>query len=175
MATLLSWNTHPNPPEILTVSPVAGTITPTLSVLLSLLYTALYVGIIYLSPVTRPRAGLSRNNPFVIRTRIRGVTIVTLACVLLSSLVVYARTDNSWLQTLAALGLAHPTPAAALRAVALTAVLFTGPLLEKAVDWDGIDGWEGGRLTIIGWRNYIVVGYFLRGVRARARVLMASA
>lgn len=108
--------------------------------------------------MTRPRPGLSRNDPFVIRTRIRGVTLVTLFSVAATSLLVYTCTPNSWGGTLQALGLSHPTGVETVAAVLLTGVLFAGPLVERAVEWE-VEGLVDGRLTMVGWRNYVVVGF----------------
>ncbi|KAI5854817.1 hypothetical protein BZA05DRAFT_251012 [Tricharina praecox] len=137
-------------------------LSPAAATAYSILYTLLYVGVIYLSPITRPRRGLDRSSTFVIQARVRGVTVVTMLCVAITSAVVhYSRSPSSWWSTLEFMAIAHITPRTAwdiLKALLLTAVLFLGPMLEQICTGSvGTgEGFANGRLTWIGWRNYVV-------------------
>ena len=131
-----------------------------------LVYSLLYVGVIYLSPTTRPRPGLNRNYPPVIQARVRGAIVVTMVCTLATSALVFFKTRNGWWDTLSSMGLAHIAPRTVLdilRVLLLTAILFVGPLGERLVlrvvtgeDADD-DVVLSGRLDWIRWRNYVAV------------------
>lgn len=133
-----------------------------LAILLSITYSFLYVAILYVSPLTRPRANIDRNEPFVIRTRIRAVTVVTIFCILCTSTIIYLRTPRSWLDTLAFMGLSQITPSTLVDigyTLLLTMVLFAGPLLEVAVvgvvDDDEHVGLTQALSSWVAWRNYV--------------------
>jgi len=121
------------------------------------------VGVIYLSPITRPRPGLDRNSGFVIQARVRGVTVITMLCVGITSAVVhYSRSPSTWWSTLELMGIAHITLQTVwdiLRALLLAAVLFQGPMVERICSGTvGTgEGWAHGRLSWVGWRNFVVV------------------
>lgn len=141
------------------LSPVAATAA-------CLAYSLLYVGVIYLSPTTRPRPGLNRNSPLVIQARVRGAIVTTMVCTLATSVLVFFKTRSGWWDTLSSMGLAHIAPRTVtdiLRTLLLTAVLFAGPLAERLVlrivtgeDPDD-DVVQSGRLDWIRWRNYVAV------------------
>jgi prenyl protein peptidase len=135
---------------------------PTVATSVCILYTLLYVGVIYLSPITRPRPGLNRNSSFVIRARVRAATIITMLCVLGTSGMLFFWTRKNWWNTLSFMGFAHITPQSALdiiRALLLTSVLFAGPFLERLLS--GVIAGEGGIVSggvnWVGWRNYVIV------------------
>ncbi|KAF8539766.1 hypothetical protein BDD12DRAFT_917278 [Trichophaea hybrida] len=124
-------------------------------------YTLLYVGVIYLSPITRPRPGLNRNSSFVIRARVRAATIVTMLCVLGTSGMLFFWTRKNWWNTLSFMGFAYITPQSALdiiRVLLLTSVLFAGPFLERLLS--GVIAGEGGIVSggvnWVDWRNYVI-------------------
>jgi hypothetical protein len=139
-------------------------LTPFVASLFSVLYTLSYVGVLYLSPLTRPRAGLPRDTPFVIRSRIRAVTVVTTVALLLSCfLIILTTPKRTWSEVASLLGFSV-RPSSILdisRCFLLTAVLFTGPLLQRLWFEDGWRDLKGDvdRMftTWIGWRNHIAV------------------
>lgn len=125
-------------------------ITTTAAISLLVLYTLLYVIPFYLSPQTRPSPSLSRDAPSVIRARI---TSVSLTCVLASLatflvLAKYAHIDHP--RILHVMGYWPLGLAESLRAVLLTAILFTGPLFEYLVVEAGWRDWYGSRLVAQG-------------------------
>ncbi|EFX00198.1 prenyl proteinase rce1 [Grosmannia clavigera kw1407] len=105
------------------------------AVALLALYTVAYVAPFYLSSLTRPSPTLSRDAPSVIRARITSVTLTCIGCsaatfVLLTTA---GATGTTRLPATDALHLMGYLPVGlgdALRALALTAALFAGPLLE---------------------------------------------
>ena len=148
-------------------------LTPFAADLFSVLYTLSYVGVLYLSPLTRPRAGLPRDAPLVIRSRIRAVTVVTIAALLFSCFLTILTTPRrTWHDVASLLGLSVGLSSTLdiFRCFLLTAVLFTGPLLQRLWFEDGWKALKGdnewrdlrddvGRIftTWVGWRNYIAV------------------
>ncbi|TGZ83364.1 Abi-domain-containing protein [Ascodesmis nigricans] len=135
---------------------------PTHATFLSALHTLLYVGVLYLSPITRPRPFLPRDTPFHIRARTRAVTVATFLSVLITSLILYLKTGEKNV-----LSFYEPTPAAivdTVKALALTSVLFIGPLWKEVVEnvQDSGDARRWGQDVVarlrswVGWRNYVV-------------------
>lgn len=140
-----------------------------LATLLSLLHTTLYVGVLYLSPLTRPRPNLPRDTPAHIRLRVRAVTVATLLSVTITSVLLlsYRKPWNSITDNAGVLGIYEPGPFVlldTLKAIALTAVLFIGPIWkgfeEVRVGGEGFKGWLEEFATDmrswVGWRNCIV-------------------
>lgn len=130
----------------------------------SLLYTLCYVGVLYLSPLSRPHPNLPRDAPSVICVRIRAVTIVSIMTLTVTSGITAITTPKrSIFEVLSFLGL-FPTPSSLLgifRSLLLTAILFTGPLVQR-VCLD--DGWREIKYDVsrmfstwVGWRNYVAV------------------
>lgn len=138
--------------------------TPFHASITSVLYTISYVGVLYLSPLSRPHPNLPRDSPSVIRVRIRAVTIVTIVTLAVTSSITATTTPNrSLFEVLSFLGLS-PTPnsvADILRSLLLTAILFTGPLVQRLCldgGWRDIkDDMNGMFYTWTGWRNYVAV------------------
>ena len=94
-------------------------------------FTLLYVVPFYLSAATRPSPTLNRDAPSVIRARIR---TVTLACLVASAgvldvLIVTAKLAPS--DALHMLGWWPIQPLDLLRSLALTLLLYSGPLFER--------------------------------------------
>lgn len=156
-------------------------ITTTAAISLLVLYTVLFVLPFYLSPQTRPSPSLSRDSPSVIRARIASVG---LACVVASLATAWVLARHGHLDRARiahVMGYWPPGLPEALRALVLTAVLFTGPLFEYLVveggwrDWCGVDGSRflaPARDVLLGgdwvaWRNY-VAGPLLEEVLFRA-------
>jgi len=141
-------------------------LTPFLANLFSVIYTSSYVGILYLSHLTRPQPGLARDTPFVIRARIRAVTVVTIVALINSALVAYFYSPHkTYLDIAAFLGIYVKLPLTLdiLRCLLLTATLFLGPLVRRLWLEDGWQELKGdvGKMftTWIGWRNYVAVSW----------------
>ncbi|KAK4137367.1 Abi-domain-containing protein [Trichocladium antarcticum] len=127
--------------------PLPPPITTGTASLLVVLYALSYFVPFYLSPTTRPSPTLSRDAPSVIRARIRSVALSCLVCTA-ATYTVLARTAGATpAEALHLLGLWPPAPAASLRALLLTALLFLGPLYSTLV----VDG---------AWRDLLTRGPF---------------
>lgn len=130
---------------------------------MQVLYTFLYVAPFYISSSTRPSPKLSRDAPSVIQGRIAAVTLTCAICsigtfVLLSSV-------GHWSPARAIHNLGY-YPVGFLesaKSLALTCILFLGPLFENGIvegawrDWirlhgvcDHLRGW-------VGYRNIVAV------------------
>ncbi|KAI5790087.1 hypothetical protein EDC01DRAFT_657263 [Geopyxis carbonaria] len=131
---------------------------------LSTIYTITYVGVLYISPTTRPQAGLRRDNPTVIQSRICAVTIATLLCVIFSCFVVCVSTNSTWSDAGRVLGLwpiTGTTVIDCVHAILLIMVLFCGPLFERLLytqySWTGtFNVLPADMCSWLGWRNYVV-------------------
>ncbi|KAL8972743.1 MAG: hypothetical protein Q9197_002637 [Variospora fuerteventurae] len=128
---------------------------------LSVAFTVLYVLPFYLSPITRPSPTLSRDAPSVIRARIRFVTVSVTLSTIATFYILATRTNASPLQMLRLLGWYPIGIAEPVKTLLLTALLFAGPLLERAVIEGRWKGWIRGQplhetlTSWIGWRNYV--------------------
>lgn len=138
--------------------------TPLSASIVSVLYTISYVGVLYISPLSRPHPNLPRDSPSVIRVRIRAVTLVTIVALVVTSSITFATTPNqSLFEVLSFLGLS-PTPSSVadiFRSLLLTAILFTGPLVQRLCFDNGLrdikDDVKKMFYTWTGWRNYVAV------------------
>lgn len=138
--------------------------TPFSASIISVLYTICYVGVLYLSPLSRPHPNLPRDSPSVIRVRIRAVAVVTIVALVVTSSITFVATSNRSLsEVLSFLGLS-PKPSSAadiLRSLLLTAILFTGPLVQRLCLDNGLkdirDDMRKMFYTWTGWRNYVAV------------------
>ncbi|KAI4173476.1 MAG: hypothetical protein LQ348_006573 [Seirophora lacunosa] len=124
-------------------------------------YTVLYVLPFYLSPTTRPSPTLSRDAPSVIRARIRFVTISVTISTTATFYILATHTNASPREMLRLLGWYPIGVLELIKTLLLTALLFAGPLLEKAVIEDRWKDWIRGQplnetlSSWIGWRNYV--------------------
>ncbi|KAL9601849.1 MAG: hypothetical protein Q9219_002200 [cf. Caloplaca sp. 3 TL-2023] len=124
-------------------------------------FTLLYVLPFYLSPTTRPSPILSRDAPSVIRARIRSVSISVSLSTIATIYVLVARANTSWLDTLRLLGWYPLGITEIAKSSLLTALLFSGPLFEKAVIEGRWKEWIRGQKLYeslsswIGWRIYV--------------------
>ncbi|KGM91759.1 CAAX prenyl protease [Paracoccidioides brasiliensis Pb18] len=131
------------------------------AVILSVIFTLLYVIPFYVSPSTRPSPALSRDAPSVIKARIRAVTT---SC-FLSSLGLFCyfvyKANYAPSEVLRLLGWWPMGPLEIGKCLLLTTLLFMGPLFEAGIvegewrDWirgrriaETLGGW-------IGWRNFV--------------------
>ncbi|KAL2863005.1 CAAX prenyl protease RCE1 [Aspergillus lucknowensis] len=130
--------------------------------ILSICLTLIYVLPFYVSPATRPSATLSRDAPSVIRARIRAVTTSCIICTLTVLWIIVAKDDSSIFDALKLMGWWPLSLTDVFRSLALTAVLFTGPLFESGVaEGEWREWFRGARVSEtlggwIGWRNYVV-------------------
>lgn len=121
----------------------------------------------YLSPLTRPSPTLSRDNPSVIRARIRSVCISCFFCCLCTFLILLFVAQLSVSETLHYLGFWPLGIVESVRALGLTALLFAGPLFLYLVVDDGWRDWVIGRGEplkevwgdMLSWRNIVAVSY----------------
>ncbi|KAI5801455.1 hypothetical protein DFH27DRAFT_652855 [Peziza echinospora] len=154
-----------------------GNIPPLTASLLSILHTTLYVGVLYLSPLTRPKIPKTpneqlanlHNDPTVIRYRIRAVTFATLISTAITAVVLWLqRPGEGWEGALGRMGIVPDWGMgwegwrACVGAVGLVVTLFVGSLWEKVVvgegwRWEEVRReWEGVWKGWMGWRNLIV-------------------
>lgn len=153
-------------------NPIA-VISPTFATTLCIFHTVLYVGVLYLSPSTRPRAIVNPsdierpNDPNYIRLRSRAVTFATIVSLLITLCVVKNATGLSWFAAQKEMGL---WPKVGLWGwlkevgivMGLVWWLFMGSLWEKFVvgegwRWEELRrDWEKVRYTWAGWKNIVV-------------------
>jgi len=136
-------------------------ISTTTAVALLVLYTLIYVLPFYISSTTRPSAKLSRDAPSVIRGRIQAVIFSCFICSVFTFVLLSSVENGRALHSLHLMGYIPFGFPEAGKCLALTCILFLGPLFEAAIvegrwrDWirfRGIDTIFGGW---IGYRNYI--------------------
>ncbi|KAK3368046.1 hypothetical protein B0H63DRAFT_528433 [Podospora didyma] len=108
---------------------------------LLVVYTLVYFLPFYASRTTRPSPTLSRDVPSVIRARIRSVVTSCLVCYAATYAVLVGPAGASTAEVLHLIGLWPPALAESVRAVALTALLFAGPLFSYLVVDDGWRDW----------------------------------
>lgn len=128
----------------------------------AVLYTVLYVAPFYLSTTLRASPLASRDAPSVIRARVRAVGLTCLACTTITVFVLIVYGNASPQDVLRLLGLWPIYFVDILKAVALLAVLFIGPLYEGII----VDGnWREWSLSAFkagifddwrGYRNYLI-------------------
>ncbi|KAL8734492.1 MAG: hypothetical protein Q9166_001392 [cf. Caloplaca sp. 2 TL-2023] len=128
---------------------------------LSVAFTLLYVLPFYLSPTTRPSPTLSRDAPSVIRARIRFVSISVALSTITTIYILADRVNASRLGILRLLGWYPIEIIEVAKCLLLTALLFAGPLFEKAMvqgrwkDWIHGQALHESLSSWIGWRNYV--------------------
>ena len=122
----------------------------------------------YISSTTRPSPTLSRDAPSVIRGRIQSVTVSCIVCSVTTFVIIAAVDEhgNAVTSPLKALHKLGYFPIGFLdtsRAVALTAILFLGPLFEAGIvesgwkDWIRLRGLDAVISSWMGWRNMVAV------------------
>ncbi|KAF3935581.1 hypothetical protein ABW19_dt0203555 [Dactylella cylindrospora] len=145
-------------------SPETPHTTPSSAILLSVLFTCVYVGVLYLHPLTRPSPRQSRDAPSVIRLRIRAVYT---SCLITSASTLYALrllAGMDILTTIKYMGIWPINLLDILKGLVLTMVLFAGPLAEKFwLDREPDEDLQSLIMDVktsvsswIGWRNFIV-------------------
>ncbi|PQE30783.1 prenyl ase Rce1 protein [Rutstroemia sp. NJR-2017a WRK4] len=149
--------------------PVLSTTT---AVSLLVLYTLIYVIPFYLSSATRPSPQLSRDAPSVIRGRIRSVTISCIIVCMSTFILLSSVRNGDPIKTLHTMGIFPVGLVETVKCVALTAILFVGPLFEAGFaegqwrDWIRLRGLG----ALKGWIPYrnIVAGPVTEEVLFRA-------
>lgn len=118
---------------------------------LTVLYTILYIAPFYLSPTLKSTPLTNRNNPSVIKARIRAVGVTCIVCTAINILVLAGQFGASTADVLRLLGVypVHLTDVA--RCVLLVAILFIGPLFEAGI----VEGH---------WRNWLRLSFFKEAV-----------
>jgi prenyl protein peptidase len=122
-----------------------------------------FVGILYVSPTTRPSPQLSRDAPSVIRGRIRAVTLSCIITTVSTFLIITSRGHFRPIDAFHLLGWWPVGLTETAKSVALTIILFLGPLYEKGIVEEGWKSWIRGNgisETLggwIGWRNLVAV------------------
>ncbi|SZF04305.1 unnamed protein product [Blumeria hordei] len=130
---------------------------------LLILYTFIYVVPFYAFSNTRPSQFRPRDAPSMIRARIRLVTVSCTICSI-STLVLLAKADNDGISLvpLTKMGYIPVGIAETLKSLALTSILYAGPIFEKGFvldewkDWVRLRGFQTVLGSWIGWRNYVV-------------------
>ncbi|RDW89441.1 hypothetical protein BP6252_01473 [Coleophoma cylindrospora] len=141
--------------------PKPPAITSNVAIALLVLYTLIYVVPFYLSASTRPSPQLSRDAPSVIRARIRSVVTSCLLCSLSTFIILSSMAEGTPIKAIHLLGYFPIGIIEAVKTVALTAILFTGPLFEAGIveggwrDWIHLRGLDEIISGWIGWRNII--------------------
>jgi prenyl protein peptidase len=148
---------EPDLPALSTISAIA----------LLLIYTLAYVIPFYLSSKTRPSPTLSRDAPSVIRARIRSVSLSCTLCTLTTFfLLLYLPSNGTALAAIHLMGYYPPGILDTVKCLALTAILFVGPLFEAGIVEGGWRNWirlRGVDVVIgswMGWRNFVAVCLF---------------
>ncbi|KAF3925562.1 hypothetical protein ABW21_db0203025 [Orbilia brochopaga] len=127
---------------------------------LSVAYTVTFVGILYLTPDSRPSPFKSRDSESVIRVRVRAVQTACLITTI-ATLVALRGAGASLLDSLRLMGVYPVSIVDIGKTLALAMVLFVGPLAQKL--WlereEGVNFSQEVRGALgswIGWRNYVV-------------------
>ncbi|KXH50883.1 CAAX amino terminal protease [Colletotrichum nymphaeae SA-01] len=126
-------------------------------------YTAIYVAPLYISPASRPSPTLSRDDPVVIRTRIRSVLFSTASCSALTYIIL-ARLPDGTLPygPLHAMGYWPIGILESALCLILTAILFAAPLYETLLiegvweDWRGLGPIIRIWTQLTTWRNIVM-------------------
>lgn len=144
------------------VSPRPGGLQKPLLIIWQVLYTLIYVIPFYLSSTTRPSPQLSRDAPSVIRGRIRSVTISCIIVCTSSFILLSSVKNGDPIKTLHSMGIFPVGLVETVKCVALTAILFVGPLFEAGIaegqwrDWVRLRGLSALK-GLIPYRNIVAV------------------
>lgn len=136
-------------------------------------HTLLYVGVLYLRKASRPSPTQNREYPSVIKARMSAVTVACLFSIFGNRYIIeQARKSGQrtgieeWDEILDGWGEWELDIKKTIHALALTMLLFLGPLVERFwIFKEGRDiygGLKNGLTSLIGWRNYIFVTFCAR-------------
>lgn len=162
-----------------TAYPGSPIISPGFATTLSIFHTALYVGVLYLFPSTRPRKlctptdALRQDDPTYIKSRVRAVTFATIFSVVITQLLIMHFANYSFMDAQIAMGLwprgrigmatLWGCISEIVKVMALVAWLFMGSLWERFVvrgGWRQEElrrDWNWLRYSWVGWRILVVV------------------
>ena len=146
-------------------------ITVNKAVLLSALHTLLYVGVLYIREASRPSANKNKDFPSVIKSRTAGVCVALILSIFGNRYIIEQarlagqRTGlRTWDNILGGWGEWKLDINQTAHAWGLTALLFLGPLVERLWIEEGwrrfADRMAHAMTSLIGWRNYIIVGTY---------------
>ena len=131
-------------------------------------HTALYVGVLYLREASRPSPTKHRELPSVIKARISAVAVACILSIFVNRYIIeQARKSGQrtgieeWDEILGGWGEWELDLWKTLHALALTMLLFLGPLVERLWIWGEWrelgSGVKNALTTLWGWRVYIFV------------------
>lgn len=127
------------------------------------LYSFIYVVPFYIFSNTRPSQFRPRDAPSMIRARTRLVTGSCIICSIITMiLLTKANNEGISLVPLTKMGYVPVGIKETLKALALTAIFYAGPIFEKGFvldewnDWVRLRGFQTVLRSWIGWRNYVV-------------------
>ncbi|KAH8803218.1 hypothetical protein F5884DRAFT_739444 [Xylogone sp. PMI_703] len=138
--------------------PVLSTLS---AITLLVLYTLVYVIPFYLSQITRPSPTLTRDAPSVIRARIRSVTLSCTICGIFTFSIISSSEHGSVTRALHYMGFFPIGIIETVKCLALTGILFLGPLFESGIveggwkDWLRLRGVGDALGSWMGWRNIV--------------------
>ncbi|KAF1353535.1 CAAX protease self-immunity-domain-containing protein [Delphinella strobiligena] len=129
---------------------------------LTVLYTIFYIAPFYISPTLRSTTLSNRNNPAVIKARIRAVGLTCLLCTAINVLV-FIKHSSTPQDILRLFGVYPVHLLDTARCILLVAILFVGPLFEAGIVegyWRYWPSWSYIKDTVYddwqGWRNIVI-------------------
>lgn len=140
----------------------APAITPHVAGGLTVLFTIIYIAPFYLSPTLRSNSIANRNTPSVIQARIRAVVWSCVTSVVITVCVLSFKGHVAPREVLHLLGVYPVSIIDTAKSFLLVAILFAGPLFERAVvegewrSWGAVTVKETVYDDLIGWRNLVV-------------------
>ncbi|KAI5207850.1 CaaX prenyl proteinase Rce1 [Aureobasidium subglaciale] len=129
---------------------------------LTVLFTIIYIAPFYLSPTLRSNSIANRNTPSVIKARIRAVIWSCVASVVVTVSVLCFKGHVALTGVFHLLGVYPINILDTAKSFLLVAILFAGPLFERAIIEGEWRTWGGAAIKetvwddLIGWRNLVV-------------------
>ncbi|THY66628.1 CaaX prenyl proteinase Rce1 [Aureobasidium pullulans] len=142
--------------------PTTPAISPHVAGGLTVLFTIIYIAPFYLSPTLRSNSIANRNTPSVIQARIRAVIWSCVTSVVITVCVLSFKGHVAPREVLHLLGVYPVSILDTAKSFLLVAILFAGPLFERAVvegewrSWGAVTVKETVYDDLIGWRNLVV-------------------
>ncbi|KAG9241783.1 CAAX protease self-immunity-domain-containing protein [Calycina marina] len=144
---------------------IVPSISTTVAITSLIVYTLIYVLPLYISPASRPSHGLNRDAPSVIKRRTQLVSTSCIACSIITFFVLYTHASNSSptqnvLEGMHRMGYLPIGLGETIKALALTATLFMGPLFEGGIEgrwrrWLKLEDAYAVLSSWQGWRNFV--------------------
>lgn len=129
---------------------------------LTVLFTIIYIAPFYLSPTLRSNSIANRNTHSVIEARIRAVIWSCVASVVITVCILLLKGHLTVGEVLHLLGVYPVNVIDTVKSFLLVAILFAGPLFERAIVEGEWKSWGGAAIKetvyddLIGWRNLVV-------------------